>query len=218
MKLIDCFTELLAYTAYLAGPRQEGTTVSYDEALQRYEELCNRAKSYRAIAEPPEEEWKEGFFAVCALIDEMILCSEWEGRQRWLTSQFQHRFFNTTNAGEEFFTHLGSLGPEAARVREVYDHCLAMGFKGRYFRPDDKPQLEGITRSNLGFLRNRGLQEGIPYIFPDAYGAEKRTKPKGRLETIVFSIVVYVIPVAIFIALWFILNNILRGVFANYFN
>ena len=103
MRLIDCYSELLAYTVYVAGSEPTAAELSYEEAKGRYDDLCGRAEAMRIRGEIPDKDWTEGLFAVCALIDEMILCSTWPGRDKWQVAQLQHRFFNTTNAGAGFF-------------------------------------------------------------------------------------------------------------------
>ena len=135
-------------------------------------------RGHKGQREISDKDWREGLFAVCALIDEMILCSAWPGRDKWQLNQLQHHFFNTTNAGTEFFDRLKALTPDEDGVREVYGWCLAMGFKGAYFRPEDARELESITGANLDLSGRRLLEEDIPHMFPDAYGAGKKEQEK----------------------------------------
>ncbi len=215
MKLIDCYAELLAYTVYLAGPDPSAAALSYEEVRGRYDDLLQRAQALRSQGEFPDEQWQEGLFAVFALIDEMILCSGWPGRDTWQVAQFQHRFFNTTNAGEEFFDHLKALGSGSEEVREVYGWCLAMGFKGRYFRPEDAAGLEEITRLNLA--RGRDTTEDMLFMFPEAYGTQGKERRKGVSATLLFTILTGIIPILVFMGLFIFYNNILKGILAGYF-
>jgi type VI secretion system protein ImpK len=217
MKLIDCYSELLAYTVYLTGAEPSAAALPYEEARGRYDDLCGRAETARVRAEISDKEWREGLFAVCALIDEMVLCSSWPGKDRWQTAQLQHRFFNTTNAGAEFFERLNALGPGQEAVREVYGWCLAMGFKGTYFRPDDGEELARITELNLGLARRNVGEEGIPRMFPEAYGVDRRERRKGLPSTLLFTVIAGMIPVIAFVVLFIFYNNVLKGVLAGYF-
>lgn len=217
MKLIDCYSELLAYTVYLTGPEPSAAALSYDDARGRYEDLLHRAEAVRVRSEVPDDTWREGLFAVSALIDEMILCSGWPGKDRWQVAQFQHRFFNTTNAGQEFFEHLNALPPGTQDVREVYGWCLAMGFKGSYFRPEDSEELEKIMRLDL-LLARKGGEEDTLHMFPDSYGAERKERRKGMTAAFAFTILVGIIPVLVFLALFIFYNNVLGGMLAAYFH
>ncbi len=216
MRLVDLYAELLAYAAHLAGTHPE-REVSYEEASGRFEGLFARAETLRAREKFTDEQWREGLFAVCAFIDETILCSDWPERLKWQTAQLQHRFFNTTNAGEEFFDLLGAISPDDIQVREVYGYCLAMGFKGKYFRPEDGGQLEETARSNQGLLKRGGEQEGIAHMFPDAYGADRKDRRKSGLATSIFTLAICIIPVLVFIGLFFLYNRMLQSLLAGYF-
>lgn len=218
MRLVDCYSELLAYTVYLTGSEPSAATVSYEEARGRYEGLCGRAEATRVSGEISEKDWREGLFAVCALIDEMILCSAWPGRDKWQMAQLQHHFFNTTNAGAEFFDRLKALTPDEDAVREVYGWCLAMGFKGAYFRPEDARELESITGANLDLSGRRLLEEDIPHMFPDAYGAEGKRRRKGMGATVAFMVLAGIVPVLVFLILFGFYNNVLKGILAGYFH
>jgi len=216
MKLIDCFSELLAYTVHITG---EGASagLSYDDVNLRYEYLYSRAGVLRNRFQVPDNDWNEAHFAVSALIDEMILCSTWPGKDMWQTAQLQYHFFNTTNAGAEFFERLSGLGPGREDVRDVYDWCLAMGFKGAYFRPEDSAALEEIAKQNEELARRRrGDKDGL-YIFPEAYGSDRKDKRKGMSGVVVFTVMAGLIPALAFLFLYIFYSNILNGILAVYF-
>ncbi|MEN6617139.1 MAG: DotU family type IV/VI secretion system protein [Syntrophorhabdus sp.] len=217
MRLIDCFSELLGYTVYITGDDPSTAILSYDDANQRYEGLSARAEIMRNRAGVADKDWREGLFAVSALVDEMILCSSWPGRDKWQVAQLQHRFFNTTNAGAEFFEHVASLAPGQEDVREVYDWCLAMGFRGMYFRPEDSGELEEITKVNRDLAQRMMPDEDTLKMFPDAYGAQRNERRKRSSGTIVFMAVVGLIPVLIFLGLFIFYSNVLKGILAGYF-
>ncbi|MBP1748449.1 MAG: tssL [Deltaproteobacteria bacterium] len=208
---------MLAYTVHITSGGPSTFELSYDEASVRYDDLLRRAETLRNRLEIPEKDWNEAYFAVSALMDEMILCSAWPGRDAWQTAQFQHRVFNTTNAGAEFFEHLSTLGPGKEDIREVYDWCLAMGFKGAYFRPEDSGDLEEITKQNKALLRRQGTDPDVLHMFPDAYGADRRDRRKGISGLLVFTIISGIVPILLFIGLYIFYSNILNGILAVYF-
>jgi len=216
MKLIDCFSELLAYTVHITGEGRSAG-LAYDEVKARYEDLYGRAGILRMRLEVPDKDWNEAHFAVSAFIDEMILCSTWPGKDMWQTTQLQHHFFNTTNAGAEFFERLSALGPGREDVRDVYDWCLAMGFKGAYFRPEDSAALEEIAKQNEGLVRRRRVDKDVLYMFPEAYGADRKDKRKGISGLVVFTVIAGLIPALVFLCLYIFYSNVLNGVLAVYF-
>lgn len=216
MRLIDYYKQLLAYTVYLTSPTT-APAVPYEDARRRYDELYQKADFLRVPGEVPDEQWWEGLFAVCACIDELVLCSGWPERQKWQVDQLQHRFFSTTNAGEEFFEHLDRLAPDATEVREVYDWCLAMGFKGKYFRPEDRMELQEITRMNHNLVRKDESWEDVLQMFPEAYGTEKKGRRKGIWATFLFTAAVSIAPILFSVGLYFFYDRILKNILAGYF-
>lgn len=129
-------------------------------------------------------------FAVGAYIDEIMLVSLWRGRAEWQKRSLQKQRFNTVNSGVEFYERLDALEkePEDLAVREVFFLCLALGFKGRYFRRDDQRRIEEIKSQELAQLLPgdavRTLEELT--LFPAAYGSRSRDgmgsfKPRARL-------------------------------------
>ena len=149
MRLSDCFIELIAYTALVIRPDAGGHT--------RFEQVD--ADIRRLIAESEASCQQGGFssadydlarFAVFAWIDETILSSAWEGKNRWLGEQLQRRFYHTADAGKLFFERLNTIGPHQLDVREIYYLCLAMGFTGQYCNEGDDYLLEQLKLFKWG--------------------------------------------------------------------
>lgn len=217
MRLIDSFIELFAYTRYFLGSLGQAQP-SYEDAVQHYSQLLDRAEGYATAGNYTERECHLALFAVCAWIDEMILCSSWESRNTWQLSQLQRTYFQTTNAGEEFFQLLEGLDPGEREVREVYEYCLALGFKGRYFHGGDAPALEQIKRENLALLLDSADASFPKDLFPDA----SRTTPAGkkrrrlRFSHLVF-LILFLAPVALFVGLYLTYKQVLDRIVFNYF-
>ena len=160
--------------------------------------------------------------AVCAWVDESVLCSSWEGKVSWEHEQLQRIHYGATNAGEEFFDRLHELDPDAKGVREVYAYCLAMGFKGRYFRKEDEFQLENIKTSNLKYVSAEGLLDkslqGIVNLFPGAYKAASDDKAhKLRSPFSLFTLIFLICPPLLFGILFLLYQNILQNFIVNFF-
>jgi len=218
MRLIDCLIELITYTLYFLENLKTDQT-PYGDVHNRYQQLMARADKKRRDSGFSDEEWESGLFAVCAWIDEIILCSDWSEKERWAQAMLQRIHFNTTSAGEEFFVRLDGLDMNARNVREVYAFCLALGFKGRYFLAENEGRLEEIKRTNLSFFIETVKPEIPDKLFPGAYSISTGTgKGKKWLRLISPATIPFIIlPVIVFVALFFLYKYMLEKMILNYF-
>ncbi|WP_174875425.1 type IVB secretion system protein IcmH/DotU [Vogesella oryzae] len=117
-----------------------------DLFLQQYERNArNFGKSHEAIGQAK--------YAFCALLDEIVLASDFALRDEWERMPLQLRLFGEHLAGEGFFNRLEQLRLDPAKhieELEVYYSCLLLGFQGRYL-------LEGEEK--LGYLTHKLGQE-----------------------------------------------------------
>lgn len=216
MRLADCFTDLIAYTSLIVRPTGSGQT-SFDQVnanirrlIADSEALCNKAGMAPA-------DYDLARFAVFAWIDEAILSSNWEGKNRWLGEQLQRRYYQTSDAGKLFFERLNTIGPHQIDVREVYYICLAMGFAGQYCHEGDDYLLDQLRISNLKLLT--GSSMGVPDIqkltlFPNGYqtaGESDRKMPKMRRFS-AFTLVCLAAPLILYGGLFFIYRFILGNI------
>jgi len=90
-------------------------------------------------------------FAFCALVDEVVLGSDFRIREAWERRPLQTELFGEQLAGERFFDHLERLrqgGAPRVQVLEVFHLCLLLGFQGRYLL--DGPEKLGYLTARLG--------------------------------------------------------------------
>jgi type VI secretion system protein ImpK len=103
-------------------------------------------------------------FALTAFIDEAINRSDWRGKTSWSQNPLSLEYFNTNNAGVEFFTNLEALRqrPDAKTdLLEIYYSCLALGFEGKYALSDPR-QLQNLIETTARELeRIRGRVQGL---------------------------------------------------------
>lgn len=218
--LSDCFMEAIAYVIFfLKTP--SARPASYDQVKASVLRLLAQGDEGVKKGLFSQEDYEAGRFAVCAWIDEAILNSSWDQKQLWQREQLQRFFYGTTEAGEEFFERLNSLGPHQREVREVYFLCLALGFSGRYCHPGDEPLLEHLKTSNLRLLV--GSSVGIPSLerrdlFPEAYPTESMPLSPSQKGRGVFLLTGLVLagPVLLFGALFLIFRAILNGAGGNF--
>lgn len=101
-------------------------------------------------------------YCVCALIDELVLNSEWELSGQWAASSLLSEFHSQTWAGTHFYDLLDAARQSSnTAVLTLQYLCLSLGFKGRY-------RLEEQGQEQLDILRDGLYQQ----IFPN----------KGRIE------------------------------------
>lgn len=139
-----------------------------------------------------EKACSDALFPVIAYIDECILTSEWPNRSLWQKNSLQRHFFNTTNSGYEFYEQLNQLNRQGddRSVREIYLLCLSLGYKGRFFSPQDRPKIEEIRIFNLSLLlpndANKVFEKST--LFSDAYHEHDQlnTFRKSRINLIPF--------------------------------
>ena len=214
MRLIDCFMEIITYTSGFLQTAKEKEP-RFEDVKNDYAGLFKRADVYLKENRYSAKECELARFAVCAWIDESILCSSWKERALWEREPLQRTYFKTTNAGEEFFDRLDSLDPEEKGIREVYAYCLALGFSGRYYKLKDKPELDNIKSANLKYIQNKSSLDisvqDTASLFPGAYKAGltgKKSRKFSRTFSL-FSLAFIVWPPVLFGILFFLYQKIL---------
>ena len=218
MHLTDGFMQLMAYVAYFlktAARKQP----PYEQVKADVLRLLDQSESFVKKGLFPQEDYNLARFAVCAWVDEVILNSPWAQKSQWQKEPLQRLFYRTSDAGEEFFEKLNSLGLHQREVREVYYLCLAMGFTGRFINPGDETLLEHLKSSNLKLLL--GSSVGLPSLentelFPEAYPLRKETQaPRRKWQVPVLTIVALAGPVVFFWLLFFVYRFTLSGMAEN---
>ncbi|MBN2515601.1 MAG: DotU family type IV/VI secretion system protein [Deltaproteobacteria bacterium] len=222
MRLIDCFIDIVTYTTDLLriGGREQP---AFEKVKNDYTTLFDLAEERLKKGNISAEEWADARFAVCAWVDESILCSSWEGKTLWIHDQLQRTYYGTTNGGEEFFDRLGELAPEAKAVREVYAYCLAMGFKGRYFKKKDEARLEAVRESNYKYVSNESVidkaSSDSESLFPRAYKSSSDDSGVHgfRSSLSFFNLLFLIVPPALFGILLVMYRNILEKLITDFF-
>ena len=131
MRLTDIFMELLAYVTYF-NKSVAVKQPSYDQVKADITRLMSDIEIRVGQANITPDDFDLARFAVAAWVDETLLSSQWQDKDRWQKESLQRLYYQTADAGEIFFDRLNAIGPHQRDVREVYYLCLAMGFKGRF--------------------------------------------------------------------------------------
>lgn len=139
------------------------TQVEFNKRVDGF--LATFEKNARNFGKTPEA-IHDAKYAFCALMDEIVLSSDFAIRDDWERAPLQLRLFGEHLAGEGFFDKLETLrlNPDKnVETLEVFHTCLILGFQGRYL-------LEGTEK--LNYLIARVGQEiahargGIPEFAP----------------------------------------------------
>jgi len=211
MRLVDCFVKPLAYTAYIVGTAGNDRP-DYARISQLLQKNLTEGEKLAEDAGYLAAEYDEARFAVCAWIDEAILCSSLPDRDEWMVDLLQRHIYNTTRAGEEFYQHLEVLTEDQQQIKTVYYHCLALGFRGRYFSPDAENELKEVKKKTLADLKGNisALSAGnnLMGFFTDSYPSNpvKRKRSLPRITVSSFTILMVVIPI-LFIVLTYLSYN-----------
>ena len=178
MQIVDCFTDVILYARKLS--RGDIHVESGEEAHIAIKELFDKAKSLSNEHGLSGEIYIDAKFPVVAFIDELFLCSDWAFKNDWKIFPLQRYYFNTTNAGSQYYERLSELnkfGPDKD-VREVYALTLGLGFRGKYFRGEDRQHYEEIKAFNLSLLLPEDAKQDIEsaVLFPFAYRGHSTDK------------------------------------------
>lgn len=129
-----------------------GSAAEFNQRIDNF--LMLFEKNARNYGKAPEM-ISDSKYAFCALLDEIILSSDFAIREEWERAPLQLRLFGEHLAGEGFFDKLEMLRLDPERhveTLEVFHTCLLLGFQGRYL-------LDG--QEKLGYLVARLGQEII---------------------------------------------------------
>jgi len=205
---VDCVTELLAYTYHLIDQIQLQHP-EYDQVSGNYDQLISRARSRAKAAGIPKNRFDDALFAIFAWIDETLLRTGWDQKNQWIRQSLQKRFFNTTNAGVEFFDRLDKFGEDEQDILEVYDYCLASGFKGRFYQSHEQDKLKAAKAAARQKLNRDETFEVPEILFPDAGSIEfskpiKRKRWKGLSS---FASIFVLLPILLFCLLYYFFNE-----------
>lgn len=219
MRLVDCFVKPLAYTAYVVGISGDNP-VTLDRVTDVIHRLLEESAKMADLAGFHQKEYNEARFAVCAWIDEAILCSSWSERDMWMGRLLQRSLYSTIRAGEEFYGRMDTLGDADRQVRDVYYHCLALGFKGRYFSPDMENELVRIKQMEYAELRGENsmhMAGSLMGFFPESYPnnpiPRRRNLPRIALSYVTLSMILA--PLVFLVLTYLSYSNLLDGTAAN---
>lgn len=111
-------------------------------------------------------------YAFCAVVDEIILSSNFAIRDAWDRQPLQLTLFGEQLAGEQFFIKLEELRAQGARrvqALEVFYHCLLHGFKGKYLLEGPEKLHYLVARVGDEVIHHKGKRASFAphWVIPD---------------------------------------------------
>lgn len=152
-----------------------------------------------------------GRYALCALIDEMVLGTPWGSDSIWNEQSLLATLHNETRGGERFFQILTRMSEDPARnidLLELLYVCLCLGFRGKYgVIPNGHVQLEEIEHRLYQTIRaQRGQPEAA--LSPHWRGVVDRSAAVARFVPLwVVPVLVGFLATALFMGLSYSLNR-----------
>ena len=130
-----------------------------------------------------EEEVRFGHYALCALMDEVVLSAPWGAKSAWARQSLVATFHNEVVSGDRMFEIAESLEAKpnrAPNLLELIYLCLSFGFEGR-MRLDRQgaSRLFQMRERIYGAIRNRrGAYERA--LSPQWMGEDAAYQPLAR--------------------------------------
>ncbi len=147
--------ELFALILSLRQSSQYGDEAALRDRIQNY---LGRIESEGIAARIPRDVLEAAKYPLVAFIDETILNSQWQHRERWRDRPLQLHYYGERTAGTRFFTNLAELrrqGEGRRELLEIYHLCLALGFEGQYRVTGlaELARLRDTLAGELGYAR-----------------------------------------------------------------
>ncbi len=189
MRLVDFYIDPILKINEIKG-QGENLSDNWQDVRDEFSLLLINSQTQAVQAGFSQATSSEALFPIVAYIDEIILTSKWKERVLWQKQSLQRQFFNTTNSGYEFYDRLNKLNRQGddRSVREVYLLCLSLGYKGRFYSPQDRPKIEETRGFNLDLLlpndANKVFEKST--LFREAYHEQDQVNAnrKSRINLI----------------------------------
>ncbi len=178
----------------------------------------------RTGGEYAAELYRESQYVLAALVDEVFLNLEWDGRETWRGNLLESRLFGTQRAGDLVFDRIEAMlrtrDPLQTELGKVYLLALALGFQGRYrgAGSEGEARLLAYRRALYAFVGNvdPDAPQDSRALLPEAYvstveAADSRRLPDAR-RWVTAAVVLLLLWVGVSHAVWVDLTREMREV------
>ncbi|CAO3418695.1 type IVB secretion system protein IcmH/DotU [Azospirillum doebereinerae] len=158
-------------------------------------------------------------YALCALIDDIVLNSSWGSHSSWTRQNVTSMFHKNVVGGDQFFDRLAVARQDPATYGDLLELmylCLSLGFRGRYRVAGRQDSEHARIREDVYniLVRHRGAADRL--LCPDAAAlAVAYQPPKSTLPVWVAGAGTLVFLLMLYLGLSFLLNGASDRLFAG---
>jgi type VI secretion system protein ImpK len=186
---------LAAGAPLIALANQLRAVTHHDDVGGLRQKVIEELRSFQQTARTegaPDDEVRYGHYALCALIDEVVLSTPWGTKSQWPKQSLVATFHNEVVSGDRMLELAGALEARPGRapnLLELIYVCLSFGFEGRM-------RLDAQGASRLFQLRERlyNAIRGVRGAF------ERGLSPQWRGVEAAYQPLVRQIPLWVFLA------------------
>jgi type VI secretion system protein ImpK len=212
-RLADAASALLALAVRLRGSVTQSDVPALRDRIVR--ELRRFEQKLRS-AGAESDTLRTAHFALCALIDNIVLNTPWGRESNWAAQTLSSVFHKRNVGGDEFFDILHALRRNAGSqldVLELLYLCLSIGFEGRH-REDAAKHAKEREETYQEIRRRRGEFERE--LSPHWQGIPAAHRPlASQIPLWVFGLGSGAVLMAIFLTFFFTLSNASDPVFGQ---
>jgi type VI secretion system protein ImpK len=141
--------------------------------------VMNEVKTFEQSLSEQSYDWPNiiaARYALCAMIDEAVLSTDWGSGSSWGSQSLLSYFYNETWGGEKFYLILNRLLQEPQKHIEMIELlyvCIALGFRGKYAIMDNGEAKLDKLMDNLYDLLRRHRGEGSDQLADHLQGVRR---------------------------------------------
>ena len=158
-------------------------------------------------------------YALCALIDDIVLNSQWGSQSSWTRQNVTSMFHRNVVGGDQFYERLASARQDPGKYGDLLELmylCLSLGFRGRYRVAGRQDSEHARIREDVYniLVKHRGYADRI--LCPNAAAlAMDYRPPRSSLPVWVAGAGTALFLLLLFLGLSFLLNGASDRLFAG---
>lgn len=215
--LVEAASSLIAMAVRLRHTTNQSDVPALRDRIVRELKRFEQALRARNVEEGTI---RTAHFALCALIDDLVLKTPWGHQSNWRAQTLTGVFHNDVRAGERFFDPIlkrlrANPGPNIDLIELMY-LCVSLGFEGMYRGAENGPAEIARLREAVYAEIRRCRGDFERELSPHWQGIAAAHKPlASQIPLWVFALASGAVLTAVFIGFVFALGNLSEPVFAQ---